>query len=61
MSKIKIFKILGFIGLILFGIFFFIYGGYDDSPGAQGLAIPIIIGGIYGLVKQSKIYQKEKL
>ena len=54
MKKFKILKILGFIGLIMFGVFFFIYGGYDDSPGAQGLAILIVIGGIYGLIRQRK-------
>lgn len=50
----KIIKILGFIVLIMFGIFFFVYGGYDDSPGAQGLGVLVVIGGIFGIIKNRK-------
>jgi hypothetical protein len=46
----KIIKILGFIVLIMFGIFLFIYGGYDDSPGAQGLGVLAVIVGIVGII-----------
>jgi len=48
MNKIKI---LFFILIILFGIFLFIYGGYDDSPGAQLLGVIVTISGIVGLTK----------
>lgn len=47
-------KLLYLIPLILFGIFIFIYGGYDDSPGAQGLGVLFIIIGIYGLIKKRR-------
>jgi hypothetical protein len=39
---------------MLFGVFIFIYGGYDDSPGAQLLGLVIFIIGIVGLVKKKK-------
>jgi hypothetical protein len=47
----KIIKIISFIFAILFGIFIFIYGGYDDSPGAQLLGLIIFIIGVVNLVK----------
>lgn len=51
MNKVKIlFSILA----ILFGVFMFVYGGYDDSPGAQLLGVLLIIGGIIGIVKSKK-------
>jgi len=50
----KIIKIIGFIILILLGMFIFVYGGYDDSPGAQLLGLIIFIIGIVNLVKGKK-------
>ncbi len=50
----KIIKIILFILAVLFGIFLFIYGGYDDSPGAQGLGLLVVIGGIVGIIKVRK-------
>ncbi|NMB48758.1 hypothetical protein GYA13_05000 [Candidatus Kuenenbacteria bacterium] len=47
----KVLKFTLFILLILFGIFMFIYGGYDDSPGAQLLGIVAAIGGVVGIIK----------
>ena len=47
-------KIILFILVILFGIFLFVYGGYDDSPGGQLLGLVIIIVGIIGMVKNKK-------
>ena len=47
-------KIILFILVILFGIFLFVYGGYDDSPGGQLLGLVIIIVGIIGIVKTNK-------
>jgi len=32
----------------------FIYGGYDDSPGAQGLGLMIFIIGIVCIIKKRK-------
>ena len=39
---------------ICLGIFLFVYGGYDDSPGAQGLGLLIFIVGIISLIKGRK-------
>lgn len=51
MNKTKIaFSILA----ILFGIFIFVYGGYDDSPGAQLLGFVIVIIGVVRMVKNRK-------
>jgi len=51
MNKIRItYSIIG----ILLGIFIFIYGGYDDSPGAQLLGVIIVVLGIVGIVKSRK-------
>lgn len=47
----KYLKISAYILAIIFGIFMFIYGGYDDSPGAQGLGLLLFIGGAVGLIK----------
>ncbi|MFA5736629.1 MAG: hypothetical protein WC893_00455 [Candidatus Paceibacterota bacterium] len=44
-------KISFFILAILFGLFIFVYGGYDDSPGAQGLGGLVFVGGIVGVLK----------
>lgn len=47
-------KLLYLIPLILFGIFVFVYDGYDDSPGAQGLGVLLVIIGIFGLIKKRR-------
>ena len=47
-------KIIYSILAILFGIFIFIYGGYDDSPGAQLIGFVITIIGIVGVIKNKK-------
>lgn len=51
MNKIKL--VLLILG-IAFGIFLFFFGGYDDSPGAQGLGLLISVGCIFGIFKNSK-------
>lgn len=51
MNKIKI---LGFVLLISFGAFMFVYGGYDDSPGGQLLGLLAVIGGIVGIIRRRK-------
>lgn len=40
-------KISGCVLGVLFGIFLFFFGGYDDSPGAQGLGLIIVALNIY--------------
>jgi len=47
-------KIAFFILAILFGIFIFVYGGYDDSPGAQGLGVLAVIGSVICIIKSEK-------
>jgi hypothetical protein len=55
MRNIKyIAKISGFILLMLLGIFIFIYGGYDDSPGAQGLGLILFIFALVKFIKKLK-------
>jgi hypothetical protein len=39
---------------ISFGIFMFLYGGYDDSPGAQLLGLILVIIGIVLIFKFKK-------
>ena len=54
-------KVLYFIGhiiTIIFGVFVFIYGGYDDSPGAQLLGLIIFIIGFRNLIN---IIKKNRL
>jgi hypothetical protein len=51
MGKIKM---LSFLLAILFGVFMFIYGGYDDSPGGQLLGLLIVIVGIVGILRKKK-------
>lgn len=51
MNKTKlVFSIL----TILLGIFIFIYGGYDDSPGAQLLGLILVIIGIVKIIKSKR-------
>lgn len=40
-------KLKIFIALLLMaaGVFLFVFGGYDDSPGAQGLGLIVAIYG----------------
>lgn len=48
-------KLAIYILLIPLGIFFFVYGGYDDSPGLQGLGLLVAIVGIVGVIKNRKL------
>lgn len=47
-------KIFLFILLIIFGVFMFVYGGYDDSPGGQILGLIAVVAGFAGIVKNKK-------
>jgi hypothetical protein len=47
-------KIICFAIAILFGIFVFVYGGYDDSPGAQLIGLLIIIITVFCIIKNKK-------
>lgn len=44
-------KMICFALLIPLGAFLFVYGGYDDSPGAQGLGLLVVITGAVGATK----------
>jgi LPXTG-motif cell wall-anchored protein len=50
----KLLSLLSFSGLIALGILMFVYGGYDDSPGAQLLGVAMVVGGIWGILKRKK-------
>lgn len=54
MDTIKIIKKISRIVLVLLGAFLFIYGGYDDSPGAQGLGLILLLVNIWFLLKDSR-------
>ena len=43
-----------FIFAILFGVFLFIYGEFDDSPGGQLLGLGAVIIGIAGIIKSKR-------
>ena len=42
------------VSAIVFGVFMFIYGGYDDSPGGQLLGLLLFIAGIVSVIKNRK-------
>lgn len=44
-------RILYSILAIVFGVFMFVYGEIDDSPGGQLLGLLAVILGIVGLIK----------
>jgi hypothetical protein len=44
---------------ISLGVFIFVYGGYDDSPGAQLIGLIVFIGGVVGLIKNKGISDKK--
>ncbi len=51
MNKIKIvYSLLA----ILFGVFMFVYGEFDDSPGGQLIGLVLAIIGIVGIIKSWK-------
>ena len=47
-------KIIGSVLAMLLGAFFVVFGGYDDSPGAQLLGLLAVILGIVGLIQSKK-------
>jgi len=51
MNKIKI---ISLIFLMLAGVFMFVYGEFDDSPGGQLIGLLAVITGIVGLIKSKK-------
>ena len=47
-------RIIYFVLAISFGVFMFVYGEYDDSPGGQLLGLVMAIIGVVGLIKNKK-------
>jgi len=47
-------RILCLVISLPLGVFLFIFGGYDDSPGAQLLGVLVAIGGIWLAVRSKK-------
>lgn len=43
-----------YIIVAILGAAFFVFGGYDDSPGAQGIGLLVVIGSIVAIVKKRK-------
>jgi len=50
----KYIKIIFSILAILFGLFLVVFGGYDDSPGAQGLGLILIIVTVVIVIRGKK-------
>jgi hypothetical protein len=47
--------------LIAFGVFAFVYGGYDDSPGAQLMGAMIVAASATGAVKRWRAAAQSKI
>ena len=47
-------KILLSVLAILFGVFFVVYGEYDDSPGGQVIGLLLVIAGVVSVIKNRK-------
>lgn len=54
MNKNKTLKIVLFVVLVFIGLFFFVFGEYDDSPGGQLLGVVVAALGIWGIIKNRK-------
>ncbi len=52
--KNKIFFWVYRIVFIIFGVFIFIFGGYDDSPGAQLIGFIIVLFNIIKIIKHKR-------
>jgi len=54
MNKTRIIYSTLAILAISFGVFFFVYGEIDDSPGGQLIGLLAVVLGIVGVVKSRK-------
>ncbi|MFA6392212.1 MAG: hypothetical protein WCW66_05730 [Patescibacteria group bacterium] len=53
-------KIISFIILIILGVAIFIYGGYDDSPGAQLIGFIAVVTGVIFIIKRKNKSSESK-
>jgi len=53
-KRFRIWRVIFPVLAIALGVFMVVYGGYDDSPGAQLLGLLVVIGGIVGVIKSRK-------
>lgn len=53
-KNLSIKKLIIFILTLMLGGFLFVFGEYDDSPGAQLLGLLIAVGGFVNLVYRRK-------
>jgi len=49
--KTKILYLIPKVLAILLGVFFIVFGGYDDSPGLQGIGLIFIIATIVIVIR----------
>jgi drug/metabolite transporter (DMT)-like permease len=54
-----ILKIVGLVLFILLGIFLVVFGGYDDSPGAQGLGLLVALFGMWKLYRGMRLERRK--
>ena len=50
----KYIKIILSVLAILLGLFLIVFGGYDDSPGAQGLGLIFIIISVVIVIRKKR-------
>ena len=50
----NIIRTLSFVIAIAFGVFLFVYGEMDDSPGGQFLGLVMAVAGIVALIRRTK-------
>jgi len=49
-----IWRIIYSILAVAVGVFFIVYGGYDDSPGGQLLGLLLLVFGVVRLIKRKR-------
>ena len=54
MKRVNKSRVVYSVLAILFGVFMFVYGEFDDSPGGQLFGFLLVIIGIIGVVKSTK-------
>lgn len=52
-------RMLLFLPVLILGVSIIIFGGYDDSPGAQGIGLLITLIGFWKLIIRKKIWRRK--